>query len=237
MSDPSTDDSPPTSRRSCPPSVPAERGGAARVRRVTRQGDADRLDDQAAPRGGAPGRPRRAEPRAPPRDLRDLDHGAGVGAVARPAGRAGPAGPPVRRDRTRRPSAELRIAKAQLVGWLEGLFHGIQATLFAQQMAARQQLEQMQRPSSRPASVRPACPAPRRRASPTRRGPAPTSSWAPRARSAGCPRCRSGGRRRGAAGSCRWRCRGRRSRRCRSGSACRRASAARSRAIRTRCCW
>src|SRR6476646_2095836 len=38
---------------------------------------------------------------------------------------------------------ELRIAKAQLVGWLEGLFHGIQATLFAQQIAARQQLEQM----------------------------------------------------------------------------------------------
>ena len=34
---------------------------------------------------------------------------------------------------------ELRIAQAQLVGWLEGLFHGIQATLFAQQMAARQQ--------------------------------------------------------------------------------------------------
>jgi len=39
--------------------------------------------------------------------------------------------------------AELRIAKAQLVGWLEGLFHGIQATLFAQQMAARQQLDEM----------------------------------------------------------------------------------------------
>lgn len=39
--------------------------------------------------------------------------------------------------------AELRVAKAQLVGWLEGLFHGIQATLFAQQMAARQQLEHM----------------------------------------------------------------------------------------------
>ena len=36
---------------------------------------------------------------------------------------------------------ELRVAKAQLVGWLEGLFHGIQATLFAQQIAARQQLE------------------------------------------------------------------------------------------------
>lgn len=41
--------------------------------------------------------------------------------------------------------AEIRIAKAQLVGWLEGLFHGIQATLFAQQMAARQQFEQMRR--------------------------------------------------------------------------------------------
>jgi len=39
--------------------------------------------------------------------------------------------------------AELKIAKAQLVGWLEGLFHGIQATLFAQQIAARQQFEQM----------------------------------------------------------------------------------------------
>jgi hypothetical protein len=38
---------------------------------------------------------------------------------------------------------ELRIAQAQLVGWLEGLFHGIQATLVAQQMAARLQLEQM----------------------------------------------------------------------------------------------
>lgn len=39
--------------------------------------------------------------------------------------------------------AELRVAQAQLVGWLEGLFHGIQASLFAQQMQARQQLEQM----------------------------------------------------------------------------------------------
>ena len=50
--------------------------------------------------------------------------------------------------------AELRIAQAQLVGWLEGLFHGIQATLFAQQMAARQQLEQMsqrQLPQGEPA--------------------------------------------------------------------------------------
>lgn len=41
--------------------------------------------------------------------------------------------------------AELRIAQAQLVGWLEGLFHGIQTALFAQQMAARVQLEEMRR--------------------------------------------------------------------------------------------
>ncbi len=41
--------------------------------------------------------------------------------------------------------SELRIAQAQLVGWLEGLFHGIQAALFAQQMAAQAQLEQMRR--------------------------------------------------------------------------------------------
>jgi len=39
--------------------------------------------------------------------------------------------------------AELRIAQAQLVGWLEGLFHGIQTALFAQQMSARAQLERM----------------------------------------------------------------------------------------------
>ena len=49
--------------------------------------------------------------------------------------------------------AELRIAKAQLVGWLEGLFHGIQATLFAQQMAARHQLEQMRQNELMPPSA------------------------------------------------------------------------------------
>jgi hypothetical protein len=48
-------------------------------------------------------------------------------------------------DDTTPSEAELRIAQAQLVGWLEGLFHGIQTTLFAQQMAARAQLEQMRR--------------------------------------------------------------------------------------------
>jgi hypothetical protein len=46
--------------------------------------------------------------------------------------------------------AELRIAQAQLVGWLEGLFHGIQATLIAQQMAARAQLEEIRQRSLPP---------------------------------------------------------------------------------------
>jgi len=41
--------------------------------------------------------------------------------------------------------AELRIAQAQLVGWLEGLFHGIQTAIYAQQVASRAQLEQMRR--------------------------------------------------------------------------------------------
>ena len=55
---------------------------------------------------------------------------------------------------------ELRIAQAQLVGWLEGLFHGIQATLFAQQMEARAQLEQMRQRSLPPGGDhdRPAAP-------------------------------------------------------------------------------
>lgn len=43
--------------------------------------------------------------------------------------------------------AELRISQAQLVGWLEGLFHGIQTALFAQQVAARAQFEEMKRRS------------------------------------------------------------------------------------------
>jgi Protein of unknown function (DUF2587) len=41
--------------------------------------------------------------------------------------------------------SELRLAQAQLVGWLEGLFHGIQATLFTQQMSAQGQMEEMRR--------------------------------------------------------------------------------------------
>jgi hypothetical protein len=46
--------------------------------------------------------------------------------------------------------AELRVAQAQLVGWLEGLFHGIQAAIFSQQMAAQAQLQQMRRPGLPP---------------------------------------------------------------------------------------
>lgn len=49
--------------------------------------------------------------------------------------------------------AELRIAQAQLVGWLEGLFHGIQASLLAQQMAARAQLDQMRQRGLPPGMV------------------------------------------------------------------------------------
>ena len=51
--------------------------------------------------------------------------------------------------------AELRIAQAQLVGWLEGLFHGIQTALFAQQMAARAQLEQMRQGALPPGISKP----------------------------------------------------------------------------------
>lgn len=47
-------------------------------------------------------------------------------------------------------SVELRVAKAQLVGWLEGLFHGIQASLVAQQFAAQQQLQQMKQLPGQP---------------------------------------------------------------------------------------
>jgi hypothetical protein len=65
--------------------------------------------------------------------------------------------------------AELRIAQAQLVGWLEGLFHGIQTALVAQQMAAQAQLQQMralppgmQRPGA-PGTPHPGMPHPQQR--------------------------------------------------------------------------
>ena len=54
--------------------------------------------------------------------------------------------------------AELRIAQAQLVGWLEGLFHGIQTALVAQQMAAQAQLQQMRQLPPGPGGQHPAMP-------------------------------------------------------------------------------
>jgi hypothetical protein len=63
--------------------------------------------------------------------------------------------------------AELRVAQAQLVGWLEGLFHGIQTALFAQQMAARAQLEEMRRQALPMGAVR----SPGQPEAPTRTGP------------------------------------------------------------------
>ena len=53
-------------------------------------------------------------------------------------------------DDTTPTEAELRIAQAQLVGWLEGLFHGIQATLFTQQATAQSQLDEMRRRALEP---------------------------------------------------------------------------------------
>lgn len=64
--------------------------------------------------------------------------------------------------------AELRVAKAQLVGWLEGLFHGIQASLMAQQFAAQQQLQQMRQLPSEAGG--PASGDPRRQAQPPQTG-------------------------------------------------------------------
>ena len=73
--------------------------------------------------------------------------------------------------------AELRIAQAQLVGWLEGVFHGIQTALFAQQMAARAQLEDIKRraPLSGQGAQEhlPRVSTPTRTASPTGEGPRP----------------------------------------------------------------
>jgi Protein of unknown function (DUF2587) len=73
--------------------------------------------------------------------IRDLSDGLSPDLVAELEALAPPFGDEAPSD------AELRIAQAQLVGWLEGLFHGIQATLMSQQMAARAQLEEMRQRS------------------------------------------------------------------------------------------
>lgn len=67
----------------------------------------------------------------------------------------------LRFDESAPSEAQLRVAQAQLVGWLEGLFHGIQATLLAQQMAARAQLDEMRQrglPPGSPGNVPPSRP-------------------------------------------------------------------------------
>jgi hypothetical protein len=69
---------------------------------------------------------------------------------------------------------ELRIAQAQLVGWLEGLFHGIQTAIYAQQVAARAQLEQMRR--ALPPGMMPPQGAPGQDGEPEQSGPTGNSS-------------------------------------------------------------
>ena len=144
-----------------------ERSGH-RPGRAARQGDADRQHDPAAARGGA-GRPAgRGQPQAAEGDPPELHQGA-RGRPRAGAGRgAGAAVAAVHRRDDPPSEAELRIAQAQLVGWLEGLFHGIQTTLFAQQMAARAQLEQMRRalPGGCRTGARTVTAAPRRLRSP-----------------------------------------------------------------------
>ena len=77
-------------------------------------------------------------------DPREVARGARERAVARPPPGARPTS--CSRSTSDTPTeSELRLAQAQLVGWLEGLFHGIQATLFTQQAAAQGQLDQMRR--------------------------------------------------------------------------------------------
>ena len=82
--------------------------------------------------------------------------------------------------------SELRIAQAQLVGWLEGLFHGIQTAIYAQQMAARAQLEQMR--SALPPGAMPGM----ARATPTTRAtsPAPRAGCTSSRHSPALPRTR-----------------------------------------------
>ena len=166
------------------------RGRRARHHRPGRaagQGDADRQHDPAAARGGE-GRARSTRPAA-----------TGSRRSTRPRSRSSrPGWPPswsrswsgsrCRSPRTATPSeGELRIAQAQLVGWLEGLFHGIQTAIYAQQMAARAQLEQMRAGAAarrgdarrpEPAGASPA----RGRSAAARRAPAGCTSSGPSAR-------------------------------------------------------
>ena len=117
-----------------------------------------------------PGRKRLAD------DLRAVGRRAGGGALRRTSRRSSP---PLAPPMEGVPSeSEIRVAQAQLVGWLEGLFHGIQAAMFAQQAAARAQFEELRRrglPGGQepPPARRPAADAAASTSSPGRRSPAP----------------------------------------------------------------
>ena len=155
-----------------PPTSRASRR-SRRVGRAAGQGHADRLDGEAAARRGAPAALDEPAATGSGRSTRRRSTSSAKALSPDLQDELRPPGPAVRRRR--RPSeAELRVAQAQLVGWLEGLFHGIQATLFAQQMAARQQLEQLP-PAAARASGRPSPSAPARTSAARLRSPAPTS--------------------------------------------------------------
>ena len=128
-----------------------------RAGRPAGQGDADRQHDQAAARGGArtpsldeASRVRLKEIHT--RSIKELEEGLAPELVEELERISLPF-----TDDAIPSESELRIAQAQLVGWLEGLFHGIQTALFAQQMAARAQFEEMRR-RALPAGVVPAIP-------------------------------------------------------------------------------
>ena len=115
-----------------------------RPRRAAGEGHAHRQHDQAAARGGEGRSARRGQPQPPagdpPASIKELEDGLAPELVEELERLSLPFA-----DETTPSEAELRIAQAQLVGWLEGLFHGIQTALDAQQMAARAQFEQMRR--------------------------------------------------------------------------------------------
>ena len=112
--------------------------------RTARQGDADRQHDPPAARGGEVRTAGRRQPAAAAQHPPGVDHELKQGLAPELGEELDRITLPFSDDSTPT-DAELRIAQAQLVGWLEGLFHGIQTALFAQQMAARAQLEQMRR--------------------------------------------------------------------------------------------